>query len=142
MNILNSALQLPGYAISNVGLGVTFDTLLNEQKNVSAMCAFNSDVVVLVDNIAPEFEPKEGYQADGYSFFIKSNEGPRPHVHVRKDGKVSKFWVDTLELKSAGDMNRKELKEAQKHVAANQKEFLEQYKEHWEQIKPVSKKKQ
>lgn len=84
MNILNGATQLPGYAVSNVGLGVTFDTINNKQ-NTSAMAAFNKEVV---DNMAPDrAQPVSGFTPDGQYVF-----------HRQRIPGSSDFWVIATEV--------------------------------------------
>ena len=115
-----------------------FDELAAASSTGINMIGFNAHYTT-VDNMSPVFTLKDGYKADKHKFFIESIEGPRPHVHVKKEGKEAKFWLDTLEVKSRGGMKDHELSAAKKHIKENQKEFIAQYKEYWEKIDPSRK---
>ena len=40
-----------------------------------------------------------GFRDDGfYVYFVEFDLTERPHVHVEKDGKTAKYWIDRLEL--------------------------------------------
>lgn len=60
------------------------------------------------------------FEWNGYRFFFFSNEGtPREpcHIHVRKDGRLAKFWVEpTVALASSFEMSGRELKELEEVV--------------------------
>lgn len=61
----------------------------------------------------------------GYRFFFYSNEGNPAealHVHVRKDERVAKFWLEpTVSLAESYRMKPHELNELQKVVEKNVK---------------------
>jgi len=42
-------------------------------------------------------------------FFVSQDRGEPPHVHVRRENRVAKFWLDPVALQSAGGYSRKEL---------------------------------
>lgn len=49
-----------------------------------------------------------------YRFFFYAGERNEPaHVHVERDDKVAKFWLDPLRLATSGGFSRKEMKEIQ-----------------------------
>jgi hypothetical protein len=60
-------------------------------------------------------------------FFVSSDRGEPPHVHVRREDKVAKFWLDPVALERAGRFSRVELNEIAKlieeHVGGGEKGY-------------------
>lgn len=47
---------------------------------------------------------------NGFRFFFYSNEaGEPPHIHVEKEGKVAKFWLEPVELARTNGFKSHEL---------------------------------
>ena len=45
-----------------------------------------------------------------YKFFFYSNNGDEPqHVHISRDNKIAKFWIDPVRLQVSGGFSRHEL---------------------------------
>lgn len=42
-------------------------------------------------------------------FFVSLDRGEPPHVHVQRESKVAKFWLDPVALQRSGGYNRVEL---------------------------------
>ncbi len=42
-------------------------------------------------------------------FFVSLDRGEPPHVHVRRENMVAKFWLDPVALERAGGFSRVEL---------------------------------
>ncbi len=42
-------------------------------------------------------------------FFVSLDRGDPPHVHVRREKRVAKFWLDAVALERAGGFDRTEL---------------------------------
>ena len=51
------------------------------------------------------------------------------HVHVAREGKVAKFWLDPLRLERSGDFGRAELREIERLIDKHQHELLEAWHE-------------
>lgn len=69
-------------------------------------------------------------QLRGYRFFFVSlDRGEPPHVDVRRDAKVAKFWLDPVVLERAGGFSRQELSAIAKLVARHADEILEKWYE-------------
>jgi len=65
-----------------------------------------------------------------YRFFFYSNEGSeRPHVHVQRDSKVAKFWLDPAAAASSGSFSPSELREIRRIVEEHQIEFSKAWHE-------------
>jgi hypothetical protein len=60
-----------------------------------------------------------------YRFFFSSSDGSEPpHVHVEKDGRVAKFWLDPVELAKSGRIADNELRRIEKLVIDHRVEFI------------------
>ena len=67
----------------------------------------------------------------GYSFKIYSNEEERMHIHVVKDNKEAKFWLEPqVELAYKGDFSQREINKIQELVQTYANYFKEQYQRH------------
>lgn len=67
-----------------------------------------------------------------YRFFFFSNEsGELPHVHVRRERNVAKFWLTEVSLASSGRFSAKELREIERIVSERRKELLEAWYDHF-----------
>lgn len=65
-----------------------------------------------------------------YRFFFGSLDyGEPPHIHVRRENMVAKFWLDPIALQTAGGFSRTELNKIAALVSENQKFFLERWYE-------------
>jgi hypothetical protein len=42
-------------------------------------------------------------------FFVSLDHSEPPHVHVRRENRVAKFWLDPVALQKAGGYSRPEL---------------------------------
>jgi len=60
-----------------------------------------------------------------YRFFFASCDGSEPpHVHVEHEGRVAKFWLETVIQAKAGRLSPHELRTIERHVREHQVEFL------------------
>lgn len=49
-------------------------------------------------------------KVDPFRFFFYSGDRHEPcHVHVERDAKIAKIWIDPVRLQSSGGFSRKEL---------------------------------
>ena len=65
-----------------------------------------------------------------YSFiFFSSDGGEPPHIHVRREGMVAKFWLDPVALERAGGFRRSELFAIMKLVQQYRERLLEAWNE-------------
>ena len=42
-------------------------------------------------------------------FFVSLDRGEPPHIHVRRESRVAKLWLDPVVLERAGGFSRQEL---------------------------------
>ena len=67
-----------------------------------------------------------------HRFFFYSNEGTEPpHVHVRRDRNLAKFWLAPIALASVTGFAAHELRRIERHVAENRERILEVWNEHF-----------
>ena len=65
-----------------------------------------------------------------YGFFFFSSDGGEPaHVHVRRDDKVAKFWLDPVRLERSGGFSRAEILEIRRIIEANREGLMESWSE-------------
>jgi hypothetical protein len=58
-------------------------------------------------------------------FFVSLDYDEPPHIHVRRDNRVAKFWLDPITLQKAGGFTRTELSKIASLVEDNRKYLLE-----------------
>jgi hypothetical protein len=62
-------------------------------------------------------------------FFVSLDRGEPPHIHVRRERMVAKFWLDPVALQQAGGFNRAELNVIGRLVEEHREKFLEGWNE-------------
>jgi hypothetical protein len=60
-------------------------------------------------------------------FFYAGDRDEPPHVHVERDDKIAKFWLDPIRLQRSGGFFRTEVSQIQKLVSNHQPVLLEQW---------------
>ena len=68
----------------------------------------------------------EGYRGP-YRFFFYAHDrlNEPPHMHVERDTRVAKVWLDPVRLQHADGFRRAELREVVRLVEQYEKNFLE-----------------
>ncbi len=52
-----------------------------------------------------------------YRFFFYAGDGNEPvHIHIERDDKIAKFWLDPIRLQSSGGFSRVEIGQIQKII--------------------------
>lgn len=64
-------------------------------------------------------------------FFVSLDYNEPPHIHVKRENKVAKFWLDPVALQKSGGFNRIEINKIGRLVNENQKHFLEKWYEYF-----------
>ena len=68
-----------------------------------------------------------------YRFFFYSNEGTEPiHVHVQREGRLAKFWLEPVALAGTSGFTGQELRKIEKLVVANRDKFVEAWHEYFD----------
>jgi hypothetical protein len=71
-------------------------------------------------------------QIGPYRFFCYSNEGDEgPHVHVKREAKIAKFWLDPVALAAAGGFAPHELREIERIVRERRVAWMEAWHEYF-----------
>jgi hypothetical protein len=67
-----------------------------------------------------------------YRFFFYSNENNEPpHIHVENGEKVTKYWLETVELASSHGFRSHELTQVRALVIEHRDRFLEAWHEYF-----------
>ena len=67
-----------------------------------------------------------------YRFFFYSGDRDEPvHVHVEKEDKVAKFWLDPVRLQRSGGFRAREINDIQKKIQDNQEQIIEAWNEYF-----------
>jgi len=68
-----------------------------------------------------------------YRFFFYSGDGVEPpHIHIERDDKIAKLWLDPVRLQNSGGFSRKEISKIQKIVSEHQLEIREKWNEYFD----------
>lgn len=62
-------------------------------------------------------------------FFVSLDRDEPPHVHVRRENKVAKFWLDPFALQRAGGYSRSELNTIASMLEEHRDTLLESWHE-------------
>ena len=72
------------------------------------------------------------FRSGPYRFFFYSGDrSEAAHVHVERDDKTAKFWLEPVRLQYSGGFSRTELNHIQRLVKENRDSFLEKWHEHF-----------
>ena len=67
-----------------------------------------------------------------YSFvFFSSDRGEPPHIHVKRDRQLAKYWLDPIELAKNRGFSEPELNDIEVLVAKHQPELWKAWNEHF-----------
>jgi len=64
-------------------------------------------------------------------FFYAGDRDEPPHVHVEREDKIAKFWLDPIRLQRSGGFSRREIGRIQKVLNAYQTKLLEVWNEYF-----------
>jgi Domain of unknown function (DUF4160) len=59
-----------------------------------------------------------------YFFYASDRDEPR-HIHVEREGRVAKYWLNPLRLQSSGGFRRLELSRIRGIIEENHEQLLE-----------------
>jgi hypothetical protein len=68
------------------------------------------------------------YRSFRFYFYSHENNEP-PHIHIDKDDKSAKFWINPINLAVNYGFNKKELNEIEKLIKSNKILMLEKWSE-------------
>ena len=68
-----------------------------------------------------------------YRFFLYSSDGGEPrHIHVEREDRVAKFWLDPVVLQASGGFSRHEISRIHRLVVAHQGELIDAWDEYFD----------
>jgi len=66
------------------------------------------------------------FTAGAHRFFFYASDRNEPvHVHVERDDKIAKFWLDPVRLQNSGGFSRSEIARLQRLVMEREAELQE-----------------
>ena len=72
------------------------------------------------------------FRVGPYRFFFYASDREEPHhIHVERDDKVAKYWLDPIRLQSSGGFNRLELKRIRSIIEENHEYLMEAWNEYF-----------
>ena len=67
-----------------------------------------------------------------YRFYFYSGDGSEPyHIHIERDEKVAKFWLNPVRMQNSGGFRPAELRRIQSLVEENQTELMESWDDYF-----------
>ncbi len=68
------------------------------------------------------------FQDGPYRFFFYASDDREPqHVHVVRDNRVAKFWLNPVRLQRSGGFGQAEIRQIQRIVEQHRVNFLEEW---------------
>ena len=64
-------------------------------------------------------------------FFYAGDRQEPPHIHVERDDKIAKFWLDPVRLQRSGGFSRQEISRIQRLIRENQERLLQRWSEYF-----------
>lgn len=67
-----------------------------------------------------------------YRFFFYAGDRDEPkHIHIEREDKIAKFWLDPVRLQSSGGFSRIEINKIHKIIIENHSKLLEAWDEYF-----------
>jgi hypothetical protein len=67
-----------------------------------------------------------------YRFFFYAGDRDEPiHVHIEREDKIAKFWLEPIRLDSSGGFNRLDVSRIFKIIEDNKDKILEEWHEYF-----------
>jgi len=67
-----------------------------------------------------------------YRFFFYAGDRDEPlHIHIEREEKVAKFWLDPIRLQNSGGFNRAEINRMQKIIEDHHQELMEAWNDYF-----------
>lgn len=64
-------------------------------------------------------------------FFYAGDQGEPLHVHIERDDKIAKFWLDPVRLQNSGGFSRVEISRIHKIIIENHAKLMEAWDEYF-----------
>lgn len=67
-----------------------------------------------------------------YRFFFYAGDRDEPyHVHVERDNKIAKFWLDPVRLQKSGGFNRTDIARMREIISAHHSDLVEAWHDYF-----------
>lgn len=67
-----------------------------------------------------------------YRFFFYAGDKDEPrHIHVERDDKIAKFWIEPIRIHSSGGFSRAEINKIQEFIEDHQSILLEAWNDYF-----------
>jgi hypothetical protein len=67
-----------------------------------------------------------------YRFFVYAGDRDEPqHVHVERDDKVAKYWLDPIRLQRSGGFSRRDMARIERLLRINYKRLVEAWNDYF-----------
>ncbi len=67
-----------------------------------------------------------------YRFFFYAGDRDEPrHVHIERDNRIAKFWLDPIRLQSSGALSRVEIARIERLVSDHREVLMEAWDEYF-----------
>lgn len=67
-----------------------------------------------------------------YRFFFYAGDRDEPqHIHIERDDKIAKFWLNPVRLELSGGFSRKEINRIQQIIEEHQIKLMEVWNEYF-----------
>jgi hypothetical protein len=67
-----------------------------------------------------------------YRFFFYSGDRKEPpHIHIERDDRIAKYWLNPARLQSAGGFNQSELRQIHAIIKMRHRELMEAWNENF-----------
>jgi len=64
-------------------------------------------------------------------FFYAGDKSEPPHIHVERDDRIAKFWLDPIRLQRSGGFSRVEISKIRKIINEHHSKLLEAWHEYF-----------
>lgn len=64
-------------------------------------------------------------------FFYSADGNEPPHIHIAREGRVAKFWLDPVRLAGSGGYTRRDLRELDRLVRDNRTALLDAWHDYF-----------
>jgi len=72
------------------------------------------------------------FRVGPFRFFFYAGDRNEPeHIHVERDDKIAKFWLDPVRLQSSGGLSRLEVSTIRKIIIEHHSKLLEVWHEYF-----------
>ncbi len=67
-----------------------------------------------------------------FRFFFYAGDGNEPHhIHIERDDKVAKFWLNPIRLQRSGRFSRKEIRQIHDIIETNHSAIMEAWNDYF-----------